>query len=387
MFVSRTFVVILVVLLGYGIGVLDCSAESAAPNVWDVQARVVFSYDGSRCQDLDVPDAPMRAFRRSDGKVIARASNFVNFEYVGLSLDAVKKDCNVVYQGSKDPNPAHFNYLTWIISTWTADGKNVVALGHNEFHGNEIRGACSRTGLRPCWYNSIVLLASRDGGATFQRAAGQTNGAVIAPSFTNVQGEGEPRGFFNPSNMFRRGDYVYSIVGYNGLTKAAHGRCLARASDPFDVNSWELYRNGVYIKPSQHPFAPPDAEPDDCSILEGLEGVVGSISRIRGSDWYVAVSMSATSDGGGKVELFFSKDLIKWGNATTILHLPTFWSKNCQGGYRYNYPSLMDPLGDMNFSDVGDDAELYLTRAACQITLDRDLVAIKVPIKQPFEKP
>ena len=223
-------------------------ADTGALNISDLKIRTVFSHERDRCQTVDVPDAPARAFRRSDGEVVVIASHYVNTELVGHSTDALKKTCNIVYLASRNPDPARSDYLTWIASTWTFDGKNVFALGHNEFHGNEVPGRCSFKDLSSCWYNTIVLLSSHDGGASFERVDKDEGRAVIAPSFTSKEAEGEARGYFNPTNIIKVGDYVYALVGYNGLTKRSHGLCLARAKDPSKIDDWEVYVGGSYRK-------------------------------------------------------------------------------------------------------------------------------------------
>ncbi len=378
---------ILIIALLSSVASVNAEGGLAGPEISDIPQRLVFAYSESNCEKLDVPDAPVRAFRRWDGLIVARASHYQNYEYLGTSLGKLVKDCRSTYSASRDTDPSRFDYMTWITSTWTENGRDVVALGHTEFHGNEIPNACSRSELQLCWYNSVVLLISHDGGNSFTRADYDKNQAVFSPFFDNKQAECGRRGYFDPTNMIRVGSYVYTLVGYTGLTRAAHGLCLARARDPFEISSWEIYSTGGYVTPALHPFLKSQGAKvngPECSVLEGLDGVVGSIGKLRGTDWFVASLMRATPDGGGVVQVYFSKNLINWQPGDVIVRLSTFWSKECRSGYRYNYPSLLDGDGGENFSELGASVELYLTRATCDLTLDRDLVAVKVSIKAPL---
>src|ERR1700712_2954343 len=67
-----------------------------------------------KCDALDIPDAPLRAFRTPDGSITAFATHYRNRAFGGRSFDTMAKNCSVAYEGSLDPDPSHFDYKTWI---------------------------------------------------------------------------------------------------------------------------------------------------------------------------------------------------------------------------------------------------------------------------------
>ena len=48
--------------------------------------KIVFDWTTDRCEDLDIPDAPARAFRDADGNVQLIASHSVNRRMIGLEV-------------------------------------------------------------------------------------------------------------------------------------------------------------------------------------------------------------------------------------------------------------------------------------------------------------
>ena len=171
-----------------------------------------------KCDALDIPDAPLRAFRTPDGSITAFATHYRNRALVGRSFGTMAKNCSVAYEGSLNPDPSHFDYKTWITATWIADDGSVVALGHNEYQAHELAGRCRFSDYSSCWYNSLVLLKSNDFGRTFHRFD-HSNKALVAPDFVETLGQGHPRGYTSPTNLVRWGDYLYTLVGYSGPEK------------------------------------------------------------------------------------------------------------------------------------------------------------------------
>ena len=98
--------------------------------------EVVFDWTRDRCDMLDVPDLPARAFRDMDGKVQLLASHYVSRRMVGDTLNSVKRECAVVMNSDYDPEPSKFNYKEWIGSVYTVDGNTIYALVHNEYQGD-----------------------------------------------------------------------------------------------------------------------------------------------------------------------------------------------------------------------------------------------------------
>lgn len=100
--------------------------------------EIVFDWTTDRCNMLDVPDLPARAFRDADGKVQLIAAHLFNRRMIGNTLDSLKRDCNIIMTSDHDPDPSKFNCREWISAVYTLDGNTIYALVHNEYHGNRI---------------------------------------------------------------------------------------------------------------------------------------------------------------------------------------------------------------------------------------------------------
>jgi hypothetical protein len=166
------------------------------------QKEIVFDWRQDRCEDLDIPDTALGAFRRADGQVVGFATHYVNRRFFIGPDGRFTRDCRIVFSGRQNPLPSAYDDKIWIVAPWTTDGRTVYALGHNEYQGHSHPGYCSFKGYTECWYNSVVLLQSHDGGATFGRVRGTL--PVATPAFRYDELQGEPRGFFGPTTFVER---------------------------------------------------------------------------------------------------------------------------------------------------------------------------------------
>lgn len=335
-----------------------------------------------KCDALDIPDAPLRAFRTPDGSITAFATHYRNRALVGRSFDTMAKNCSVAYEGSLDPDPSHFDYKTWIAATWIAGDGSVVALGHNEYQAHELAGRCRFSDYSSCWYNSLVLLKSDDFGRTFHRFD-QSKKALVAPDFVETLGQGHPRGYTSPTNLVRWGDYLYTLVGYSGQEKGDSGRCVLRTRLPVTADSWELLTSGGFVRPNTNPYG--DNSGIRCAYVTGMRGFVGSIAKLVDTDLFVA-TVAEDSDGGSIV-VYFSDDLVHWRDRQVLQKVPLFWSANCPLGKRFSYPSLIDESSAApNFDQIGRTPTLYLVQGGCKVGTNLALVKTKLEIGPPPDR-
>ncbi len=333
-----------------------------------------------KCDALDLPDAPLRAFRLADGSIRAFATHYRNRALVGSSFDDLTESCSVAYEGATDPDPSRFDYKTWIASTWLAEDGSVFALGHNEYQAHELAGRCSSRDYFACWYNSIVLLHSTDSGRTFERY-GKGGGLLLAPDFIDTLGQGHPRGYTSPTNLIESGNFVYTLVAYSGLDPKDRGRCVLRSSLPIGADSWQILTKDGFVKPNGSPFL--DKAKLRCRYIEGVNGFVGSIAKVSGKDLFIATVAEDDSEGGSIVA-YFSPDLVHWSHREVLLRVSLFWSTACASGHRYSYPSLLDEQSSTaNFDEVGSTATLFLVRSGCRVGTDRALVKTSVKVQLP----
>ena len=344
-------------------------------------AEVAYRYDRDRCDDLDVPDAPLRAFRDAGGKVVAFASDYTNRPLVGDTLGDLKRQCRSAYEGRHDPRPEAFDDRTWIAATWTDDGRNVVALGHNEYQAQQFPGKCRFGTYKECWYNAVVLLRSGDGGRTFHRADGPAAEPVLAAPAPADRYQGHPAGYFNPTNLVRFNGSHFAIVSQLGLgAPESDGSCLLKASRPARLRSWKLLLSGRdSIAAAGNPYGGKPEHPL-CVPLRSLQGIVGSIGRIAGTGWFVAFVLDAA--GSGTLQAFYSRDLVAWSAPQAVASMASFWSPQCPAGKRYLYPSVVDDsTPSRNFDQLGADPWLFVVQGDCALSTARDLVRFRLHIE------
>lgn len=330
------------------------------------------------CDNLDLPDAPLRAFRLPDGSITAFATHYRNRALKGAGFESLVENCSVVYEGKLDPDPSHFDYKTWITATWISDDGTIFALGHNEYQAHELPGRCQFSDYASCWYNSIVLLRSDDRGMTFYRVSEKP---ILAPDFRDTVGQGHPRGYTSPTNIVRWGDYLYTLVGYSGVDKNDRKRCVVRSSLPITDQSWSILTDEGFVSPNRDPYS--SSAQVRCTPISGMKGFVGSIARLADQDIFVA-TVAEDDEAGGSVVIYFSDDLVHWRNRQILKHLSLFWSRRCSQDHRYTYPSLVDESSPMpNFDQVGGAPTLYLVQGACKVGADRALVRTRVQIVGP----
>ena len=338
----------------------------------------VFLWTRDRCAEDDIPDAPLRAVRLDTGHVMAFATHEQNRRFVGADLGALRHDCRIVFSGLHSDKPEDYSDRVWISSVWSEDGRTIFALGHDEYQAHRHPNRCRFSTYLECWYNAIVPLRSDDGGQTFSRV-GERPVATI-PIRQDVD-QGHSRGFFEPTNIIKRGDAFFALfrAGAEGRQKA--GTCLFRTTDLARPESWRFF-DGEGFSPNVDPYRDDVRDAKPCATLKGLRGIVGAVAYAPALGLYIAVSAfgSKTSSESG---FYFSdsSDLIHWSEGHLFLPLPTPWSASC-GQDRFVYPSLVDANSpSRNFDVIADDPYLHFVRQyfdGCRGTMQRDLVRMRL---------
>lgn len=366
---------------------LDASSSFAQPSISIEivsQPSVVFDWSTQHCDDSDIPDAPIRAVRLSNGTVLAFDSFINNRRFLGRDLDTIHRDCAVIYKSKQDADPAEYADRTWIAAPWTNNGTTIYALAHNEYHGERHPGHCTFPSQMACWYNTILLLKSDDSGRTFIPASQKP---VAAPPFKQDVDQGRPRGFFNPSNIVKKDEYYYTLIRVRGRGAQRPGNCLFRARNVGDASSWAYYDGQTFVPSALDPYKDEsdlDKVPP-CAPLNNLPGAIGSLVIHQRTELFVTtMEIEKPGEQDGAVVFSTSADLINWTKPQTITRLPMGNSTQCSDTFRFQYPSLLDPKSpSRNFESVSDDPFLYVTRvhiAKCGMTMDRDLVRMQVKV-------
>jgi hypothetical protein len=349
--------------------------------------EVVFKATRDACDGHDVPDAPARAYRDVKGEVVLFALHYRNRRLRGPDFSKLKLDCRVALDSSGKEDPAAYDDKSWITATWTEDGVRVEALVHHEYQANHHPGRCKAKEYLACWYNTVLAVASMDGGLNFGRP--KTPQVVAGAPFTQDVGQGRHRGFFNPSNIVGDGPFRFMFAATTGWDGQPSGACLFRTEKIADPSAWRAWDGKGFSVRYPDPYRSSEKPGQACRPVEPFPTPVGAVVRHRSSGAWIAV-FQAAADGARFPEPGFyttaSSDLLTWDKPRLLLAGKTLYDDPCgSGGRLIAYPALLDrEARGRNFDDVGDAAELYFSTLkveGCTVTSDRDLVRRKVAIK------
>ena len=165
------------------------------------------------CEQIDIPDAPARAFRDNHGTVHLVASHFVARAMTGPSLNRLKRDCRAIYRSPQDRDPSHFKYKNWLFSFFSEDGRRFAALVHSEFDADEIPGMCATPkDSNNCWWNTVTFARSLDGGYNFLEPAPPRNLVAALPYRYVVGNRASAYGYAGPTNIVKVDKFYYALI-------------------------------------------------------------------------------------------------------------------------------------------------------------------------------
>lgn len=370
-------------------------SEPANVTVAVGRETTVFDWSADACEQYDIPDLPVRAFRRSEGLVEMINIHFTNHRFVGDSLTNLHHLCGPLMRSDRRADPALFDDAEWLASPYTFDGRTVYSLVHEEYQGHLHPGRCPSGEYLKCWYNSITLAVSRDGGETFTDAR-KPPANLIASIPYHYPPDGGPVGILEPSNIVAgrdgRDDGHYYFLARAAQYRDQHaGTCLFRSSNISDPSSWRAWDGGSFNVRMVNPYGASVADPADhvCQPVAPREigGMVESLTYNTYLKRYLLVGSSTNTPRGDSpipgVYFSTSDDLIHWSERRLMLPAELKHTFQCGDPNPIAYPSLLDPGSESrNFETTGRRAYLYFTRlnySDCRLTLDRDLV--RVPIE------
>ena len=333
-------------------------------------------------QNIDVPDMPPSAFRRSDGRVVMLASNKNNFVLDGPSLDEVARSrCASLLTSAHDVDPAKFRDNEWLLAVLMVSKSRAVGLVHDEYHGEEHDvPSCPRliSEDRECWYAATTIVASNDGGRSFSRPVAPSNVIAALPYAFQAglkrAGTSAPKALMNP-----RDGFLYVMVTFVDRNRKIGARqCLLRAS-PQNPMEWLAWDGGEFSQHVGSAYATRKS-PDCVSVLSANVMSVKYLPRYK-----LFVAISTTRE---RLEYRFSNDLVRWSKPQL---LETFQSFTDYAGGPENplwYFSLLDPSsGSPNFDTLEGRPYLYFVRFHTEgrklINRKRDIMRVAVTIDPP----
>jgi hypothetical protein len=385
-------VLALVVLVLLPLGASGAArAAASSPRLQVVgEPQVVFDWSRSACETMNYPDLPARAFRDAAGRVQLLISHFDNFRMIGPSLARLAVDCDPVMLSAESSTPRRFADRQWIASIYTRNGRDVWALVHDEYQGNRHPGRCPSHRYYGCWYNSVTLARSFDGGRFYRSSRRPPHQLVAGPSFRYRSGAG-PRGVFGPSNIVTGPDgALYALVRIRDLA-GQRGVCTMRTRHIAGPGSWRGWDGSGYRARFTDPYRAPGRRRNPCRlVLPGrIAEMTESLTYSEPLHRYLLVGLAPPgplSLGRKVVGIYFSTsiDLVHWEPRRLIARAVTTHNYRCGGPSPLAYPSVIDPeSGSRTFAISGTHPYLYYTQFRyrnCHQTADRDLVRVSLRV-------
>jgi hypothetical protein len=329
------------------------------------QPQAVFTYATDRCDRLDIPDQPARAYRDAAGDVTLIASTDNARRAIGKSLDTVTHQCAVIHSSDNDPTFGDFRYHEWLQAPYTRDGKTIYTFMHSEWHAYLVEPSC-RNDQIDGWVNAITLAISRDGGASFSRPKNYLVRYPTTPwnnSFSCDARKPTRYGDFSGTNIILKDNYYYKFFQYVTEPSAlpqAFGVCVMRTRNLCDASSWEIWDGNGYLRSKTAP----------CAFINNINDIQ-SVTYNTYLQLYVATEYIKSRG------FFFSvsQDLINWSGLMPInvRNLDTSMTP---------YPVLLDPTDtSRNFEKTGQQPYLYYTQF--HGGLNRDLMRVQIKFSSP----
>lgn len=354
-----------------------CSAAAFAqiiypgtPTVGTVET--VYDYSVSKCNTIDIPDAPARAFRDASGKINLIASHYTSWRMTGASFTSLTKDCDTIMGSHNDSDPSKFNDREWIVSTYTTDGINIHALVHDEYV------PCGNANT--CWYNAITYVSSSDSGKTFTHTTAPSQLVAASPYQSPYPTTHAPFGIFGGSNIIKMGTYYYKMVQLENHLLQNWGAGLIRTNNLSDPTSWRGWDGTGFNVQFVNPYTQSGYDPADKVLApvsrDNIAKMCASITYNTYFGKYMVVDYTNAVVNGSTVYGFYyalSDDLINWSKPRLIMQTTSSWAV---GGSLY--ASIIDHNDTTrNFEQAGQNCYLYYTKWNSG-TYDRDLLRVPV---------
>ncbi len=335
-------------------------------------AEMVFDYSVSKCNTIDIPDAPTRVFRDASGNLNLMASHYTSWRMTGANFTSLTKDCASVMTSDLDSDPSKFNNQEWISSTYTEDGTTVHALIHDEYV------PCGN--WNNCWYNGITYASSTNGGQTYSHTAAPSNLVAASPYQSPYPTVHTPFGIFGGSNIIKKDGYYYVLVHLEAHLLQDWGTGVIRTNNLSDPTSWRGWDGTGYTVSFVNPYTATGYNVADKVLApvsrDRIAKMCSSLTYNTYFGKYMVVDYTNSVVNGVMTYGFFyalSDDLINWSYPRLILQTTSTWAV---GGSLY--PSIIDHTDvTRNFEQPGQTCYMYYTKWNSG-TYDRDL--LRVPL-------
>jgi hypothetical protein len=350
-------------------GVSRDFAREAPPNLSGSvigKGEVVFDTRNA-CEQIDIPDAPARAFRDDHGMVHLIATHYVARAMIGPNLNELKRDCRVIYRSPKDPDPSHFQDNNWLYSFYTMDGRRIAALVHSEYDADEIPGMCATPNdTNNCWWNTVTFAESVDGGYSFTTPKPPGNLVAALPYRYVVGNQDSAYGYSGPTNIVKIGGFYYALINDWPYKLQKFGPCLVRTLDVFDPASWRAWDGKDFTIRFADPYRETVTKPGEHVCVPVFAGTAESLVQHTRSGTFIATQFAPDERFEGPPGFYIqgSRDLVHWSHPVLLVKISDLQQADGPGKWTYDDVSLLDPASyDRNFSAVSDSPYLYFVRS------------------------
>lgn len=366
-YISISFGIANLILIFYSVSIRAVASElpSVIANLTG-KAEQVFDTQSQSCEQIDIPDAPARAFRDHLGKVHLIASHYVTRANIGTRLDDVKHDCSIVYRSPEDSEVSHFQDRNWLSSFYTSDGRAIAALVHSEFEAFKFPGMCSTPDQKNnCWWNTITFAQSSDGGYSFS-VPKPPNNLVASVPYPYVKGNlTSAYGYNAPTNILKVDDYYYAMINDWPHLAQKYGPCLIRTNNVFDPGSWRAWDGSSFSTRFIDPYREHNIEPERHICQPVMKDIASSFVVHQPSGVFVATQFTPDTRLGDLPGLYLtvSEDMIHWSKPALVVSTVDLRASEVGDNWDYGYFSLLDPASrDRNFSTISDTPYVYFVR-------------------------
>jgi hypothetical protein len=369
------------------------------------------------------PDAPVRAFKDAGGNTQLILANTTddrseaggssgggfNFRMIGTNLNnvSVEPNCHTILTAGMKKVPDNFDNQEWLTSPYAMDNGSVYALVHNEYHAWEYGGppdqcASGAPGdglVLQCWYNSITLAKSENGGISYSKVLPAPNHRVATFPYKWEPDKG-PSGYFQPTNIVKNDDFYYAMFraepGGGNYPQQTRGLCLMRTRQLDDPTSWRAWDGtdfGVsFVNPYDPSYDSTRQPPEQhlCTPVASFDKIGAATDSLTYNTYFDAwmlVGIGHVPDpanpGQEIMGAFYtlSNDLIHWTDRKLLAKARLPWDAGNTACDRVSNYSVLDPNStDRNYGTTGQVNYLYYMvsheRACTGIDGNRDIVRI-----------
>jgi len=313
----------------------------------------------------DHSDMPARAFRDYTGQVHLLASSRQNFQAVGPSLNkAARRGCDRTVISRGNGAPEAFDEFQWLMSAYTEDGRTVIGLTHHEYHGDLHYPECSGNSKREgawemrCWYTSINLVESRDGGYTFSSPSGKSQPVAVLPyRFSTDMRRAGPH---SPTNIVRNPEdrYYYVMFQASAYRDQARGTCVMRTTD-LKKGQWLAWGGNAFDVKFENPYIIAVADPGKHVCKPVVPWLGNSLTYNTRTHSFLLIGYSSQ----GAVYAW-SRDLVRWSDRDTLMRSAIRSRAGREGASEATaHYSALDPESPtLSFDQTGARFYLYYTK-------------------------